>query len=229
MSARHMVLPVLAAAATLAAVPAHASCANWAVPDAGRIVIVSNDMQINGVPMSVRELHSKKSPDEIARFYRGDWEGRRQRVQEITEGGWRTLSTLAGDCFYTVQIKPGPNQGTYALLGLTQLSNGPVQSRGEGFPKLAGSQVYNDIKSNDSGKMGRVLLFKNSSSPRTNAEFYRNTLRTQGWVSVSDQATETLEGMQYLQIWRRGVEEIHLTMTTGQGETQVVVNTVDRP
>lgn len=223
MSARLFALAALCAAAQ-----AQAGCERFAVPEGARVVIVAKDMVINGVPMAVRELHSKKNPDEIARFYKSEWEGRRQRVQETQALGFRTLSTLDGDCFYTAQIKAS-SEGSYALLAMTVLSSGPAKARGEGFPKLPGSVVYNDMQSNDSGKIGRTLLMKNSHSAKANAEFYRYTLRQQGWVAVSDQATETLEGVQLVQVWRKGVEETNLTIGGGLGETQVVVNTVDRP
>lgn len=222
---------LLVVIAALVASQAQAACERFAVPEGGRVVIVAKDMMMNGVPMSVRELHSGKAPDEIARFYRGEWEGRRQRVQDILEGGWRTLATKDGDCFYTVQIKSDGGQGTYALLGTTVLSTTTARPRGEGFPKMNGSVVYNDMQSNDSGKMGRTLLMKNDYSPRSNAEFYRNSMRADGWLPVSEQSMETLKGQQMVQVWRRGVAEANVVIgqSPGVGGTQVVVNTVDRP
>ena len=220
---------LLAACALLYAQHAAAGCQRFATPESSRVVIVATDMLINGVPMSVQELHSGRSPDEVARFYRSDWESRRQRVLETNEGGWRTLATKDGDCFFTVQIKPGPNQGTYALLGVTVLGTVAARARGEGFPKMGGSVVYNDMQSNDSGKNGRTLLLKNTFSAAANAEFYRNTLRADGWVAVTDQTTKTPVGLQMVQVWRRGLAEANLVIGGGRNETQVVVNTVDRP
>lgn len=231
MTGMQMSLPMLllAACALLYAPQAAATCQRFPVPEASRVVIVSNDMLINGVPMSISELHSKRGNEEVARFYRSDWEGRRQRVVETTEGGWRTLATKDGDCFYTVQIKPAPDQGTYALLGVTLLGVPATRGRGDGFPKMGGSVVYNDMQSNDSGKIGRTLLLKNNFSAQANADFYRNSMRNEGWVSVTDQVTRTPTGAQMVQVWRRGVAEANLVIGGGKSETQVVVNVVDRP
>lgn len=231
MNGTQMSLPMLLVAVCILAYAPQASavCQRFPVPDASRVVIVSNDMLVNGVPMSVSELHSKRSTDEVARFYRSDWEGRRQRVVESNEGGWRTLATKDGDCFYTVQIKPGPDQGTYALLGVTLLGVPVARARGDGFPKMGGSVVYNDMLSNDSGKNGRTLLLKNNFSAEANAQFYRNSMRNDGWVSITDQVTKTPTGAQMVQVWRRGVAEANLVIGGNKAETQVVVNMVDRP
>lgn len=192
-------------------------------------MLVASDMLVNGVPMSASELHSQRSPDEVARFYKVSWEARRLKVLETNESGWRTIATKDGNCFYTVQIRPAPGQGTYALLGLTELGVNPTRALGEGFPKMSGSTVHNDLLNKDSGKVGRTLLLTNSYPPSRNAEFYRETLSASGWVAVSEQSTRAGSDIQAVQTWRRGVEEANLVIARVPNATQVVVNMVSRP
>ena len=216
-------------AATMGSVHAAPSCANFATPPNSRVVIVSQSMIVNGVPMSASELHSKQTPSDVMRFYRGEWESRNQRVLETSEGDWKTLATKDGGCFFTVQIKPGIDSGTYALLGVTQLVTGTPKARGEGFPKMGGSTVYNDIVSQDMGKTGRTLLMGNKFSLDANASFYRNAMSSDGWVSISDRRGKTEGGARLIQIWRRGLAEANLVIGTSADQTSVVVNIVDRP
>jgi hypothetical protein len=205
------------------------SCPSFPTPQSSRVVVVAQDMVVNGVPMSASELHSKQSPADVARFYRGEWESRSQRVLETMDGDWRTLATKDGQCFFTAQIKAGVGSGTYALLGTTQLITGTAKARGEGFPKLSGSTVYNDILSKDLGKTGRTLLMANKFSVDANASFYRNAMSGEGWVAVSDRRGKTEGGSRLVQIWRRGLEEANLVIGASADQTSVVVNIVDRP
>lgn len=205
------------------------ACGSFLAPPNSRVVVVAQDMLVNGVPMSASELHSKQMPSDVMRFYRVEWESRSQRVLETNEGEWRTLATKDGNCFYTAQIKMGADAGTYALLGVTQLITGTPKARGEGFPKLGGSTVYNDIVSRDLGKTGRTLVMANKFSVDANASFYRNAMSGDGWVSVSDRRGKTEGGVRLVQIWRRGLEEANLVIGTSADQTSVVANIVDRP
>ncbi len=208
---------------------ASAACPGFATPPSSRIVIVAQDMVVNGVPMSASELHSKQSPNEVLQFYRREWEARSQRVLETSEGGWRTIATKDGNCFLTVQIKSGSQSETYALLGTTQLVSGAVKVRGDGFPKLGGSTVYNDIVSKDLGKTGRTILMANNFSIDANANFYRNAMSGDGWVSISERPARTENGMRHIQIWRRGLEEANVVIGKSAEMTSVIANVVDRP
>ncbi len=205
------------------------ACGSFPAPPNSRVVVVAQDMLVNGVPMSASELHSKQMPSDVMRFYRVEWESRSQRVLETNEGEWRTLATKDGNCFYTAQIKMGADAGSYALLGVTQLITGTPKTRGEGFPKLGGSTVYNDIVSRDIGKTGRTLVMANKFSVDANASFYRNAMSGDGWVSVSDRRGKTEGGARLVQIWRRGLEEANLVIGTSADQTSVVANIVDRP
>lgn len=191
--------------------------------------MVAANMLVNGVPMTASELHSQRSPEEVARFYKTEWEARRQRVQETTQDGWRVVATMDGNCFYTVQIKPAANAGTYALLGVTELGVTSARPLGDGFPKMGGSTVHSDMLNKDGGKTGRTLLLTNSYKPSANAEYYRGAMKADGWVSVSQQATRDGNDVQAVQVWRRGIEEANLVISRTPAATQVVINVVDRP
>ncbi len=219
----------LCIAANISLVHAAPSCASLPTPPNSRVVVVAQDMVVNGVPMSANELHSKQTPSDVVRFYRSEWESRSQRVLETNEGEWKTLATKDGNCFFTAQIKAGVDSGTYALLGVTQLVTGTPKARGEGFPKLGGSTVYNDIVSKDMGKTGRTLLMTNKFSVDANASFYRNAMSNDGWVSIFDRRGKIEGGTRLVQIWRRGLEEANLVIGTSADQTSVVANIVDRP
>ncbi len=219
----------LCLAAGMGWVHAAPSCASFPVPPNSRIVVVAQDMAVNGVPMSASELHTKQTPSDVMRFYRDEWKSRSQRVVETNEGGWQTLASKDGNCFFTAQIKAGVGSGTYALLGVTQLVTGTPRPRGDGFPKMGGSTVYNDIVSKDLGKTGRTLVMTNTFSADANASFYKSAMAGDGWVSVSDRKAKIEGSARLVQIWRRGFEEANVVIGTSSDQTSVVVNIVDRP
>jgi hypothetical protein len=204
-------------------------CRSLPHPEDAKVLIVASNMVMNGVPMAVNELRWKESPEQLLRYYRSRWEGLGQKVFEAPVGEWRTLGTLDGECYYTVQVKAAEG-GSYALLGATRAPpNAARRAPGSGFPLLSGSRVANDLEHRDGIKNARTLLLNNSFSIEVNASFYRNALAGQGWEMMLDKAVATEKGPSRILVWRRGEEETSMTIGRGASGSIVVANIVDKP
>jgi hypothetical protein len=201
-------------------------CPEMPMPE-GTAVMVAPDIAFNGVPMEVRELHSKDSPERVLDFYRERWKRNRAGSMESQIPNWRVISTVDARCLYSAQVQAS-GSGTLALLGVTRLlERGARPSQpGAGFPMMPGSSVFNDIVHHDGAKNGRTLTLFNQHSYRDNVAFYRSSLPSSGWVPTVDRAVD--ERMHVL-VMKRGFEETSVTIAVQGGGVTVVANVVDRP
>jgi hypothetical protein len=204
-------------------------CHDPAYPQNAKVLVVASNMVMNGVPMAINELRWNEPPEQLLRFYRSRWEALGQKVFETPVGEWRTLGTLDGECYYTIQVKAAED-GSYALLGVTRAPrNAESAAPGKGFPMLSGSRVANDIEHKDGIKNARTLLLNNSFSIGANASFYLRALAGQGWDLMMDRSVATEKGPSRVLVWRRGGEEASMTIGRGAGGAMVVANIVDKP
>ncbi len=229
---RRAARPLALAAAALLACGARAAdseikCAQMPAPE-GTLIMVAPEIGFNGVPMQIKELHSKEPPERVLEFYRERWKRNRAGSMEQDLPGWRVISTVDERCIYSVQVQP-KGGGTLALLGVTRLLERGAQVRqpGAGFPMLPGSSVFNDIAHKDGAKNARTVALYNKHSQRANVNFYRTSLAWAGWVPLVDKA---IPGEQaHVLVMKRGYEETSVTITAREDGVMVIANTVDRP
>jgi hypothetical protein len=203
-------------------------CRAFAAPEGAKLLYVASDMQVNGVPMSVKEMRTKDAPEAVLGFYRREWSRNRSGSFENAMPEWRTIATMEGPCYYTVQVQ-AQGSGTYALLGVSRRPNVAPRTPGEGFPMPMGSKVMNDLKHRDGPKSARTLLLANARPPEQNVSFYRDTFERQGWLALVDRPVVTEKGPAHIMLWRRGLEEASITVQRVGASTTVVANLVDQP
>ena len=232
---RPLAWALLLAGAVLAA-PAHGRaqppCPEFPVPEDARLKWVAPDTVFNGVPLQIKELASRESPQRILEFYRKKWGAAKPYYHEYPLDGWQSaIATLRKECFYTVQINPDGRGGTYGLLGISaRPAGGQLKTSGAGFPLAPGARVINDIDHYDGGKTGRTLLLIGNQSADTSADYYRRALEGEGWVAILDRAVESPKGHSRVLVLKRGHHEASLSITPRDGiGSSVLVNVVDRP
>jgi len=210
------------------ALPAAAACRSLSYPDGAQVAIVADDMEFNGIPMAVWELHWSGTPERLRAFFRLDWEGRGDKVVETEAGLWKTVGTWEGGCFYTVQTR-AVSGGSHALIGVTRKSSSTVTKAGSNFPMLSGSKVMNDLRHKDGVRNARTLLLSNRFSIEANAGYYRSALGDSGWQATVDRVVATAAGPTRVLSWKRDLEETSMTISQGASGTAVVINIVDKP
>lgn len=205
-------------------------CAEFPAPKKVRLQTVAQQMDFNGVPMGIRRFDSDEAPDTILAFYRDKWAatGKTPKAIEYPLGQWKVIATLRDNCFYTVQVMSDGKSGSTGFLGISAPPPDKPLVKEE-LPMLTGSNIVNDIAHNDSGKAARTVLLTNGFSPETNATFYRNAYTGKGWQVLTHHRFEKPGGRGDVLVMQDGLREISMTALRMGGDTQVLLNFVDKP
>ncbi len=182
------VLGLLLAGAARAAWIPHVECTPSTVPSGTRLTIVGRDTVVNGLPMSMIELHSPRSRQAVLDWYEKHWTLANGQPHYIRYrvGAWQVIARKQGSCFETVQLK-NEGSGSFGLIGISRPAVAQRSVRHPRFPALAGSRSLLHLLSNDGGKIGETWLFKNSGSVMQNARFYLGRFHRDGWVDEMSQ------------------------------------------
>lgn len=195
------------------------AAADWPelpVPDDAKVVVVGEDMNINGLPTRISELSSSRSPEEILSYYRQEWQAPAVSdgpgYIEKEAGGWQILSRYEEPYFYTVQVSESAMGSSFGFLAVSMPME-LVNYEPEELAMPAGSEILSDVVSDDAGKRGRVVHFKNSQSIEANYNFYVKRYLADGWAELSHLPADRNKAL--------------LLMNKGSGEVSIVFNRLD--
>ncbi len=192
------------------------------VPEFFNLHIVADQMQFNGVAMSVSGFTTTKSRTDIEAYYRQQWQ---EQIRIVEVDGLHVISHLNKGLLYTVQYTI--NQAAGSLIeGFISLSNLPTVSKankitlGSGFSMPGGTEVLNDMTSDDGGKKTRMLWLHNKLSVSANVSFYQQRLGSDGWLTTFVHNTGRQAGGLMV---KKGNTEMNITVTRVNGVTQLLV------
>ncbi|WP_374351288.1 hypothetical protein [Chitinimonas sp.] len=195
----------------------------------GRWQAVADDMVMNGVPMSVRQLSSDKPPAELIAFYRQAWAQADQPAPvEYPLPPWQVIGVARGKCFYTFQVQ-AQGSGASGFLAISHARSGVRATPGGRFPMPSASELINDIVHRDIGKNGRTVFLRNGLSMEGNAVFYRDNLADQGWQLMAEKRVKTPRGPGIVLDLKRQLEQGQLTISRSDGQSYVLFHYMDRP
>ena len=186
-------------------------------------------MVVNGIPLHVRQFKSKQSVEEVLKFYRQFWPKGTEKEPGYTETDvltpWKIITRVEDGYLMTVQVTEQGDRGSHGLLGISKLLD-PEQdlpTLGDGFPKMRGSTVFNDIESKDIGKKGRTLQLSNHFSAQTNASFYRDHFVNNGWIMDMDKTISG--GNTHAQRFSNGDKNVIIVINKAKNGSVVVAQT----
>lgn len=160
----------------------------FSAPEDARLKAVGDDLNINGLPTRVWEISSTRSPEEVLAFYRQEWqrpaESEGPGYIEKEAGGWQIISRSEDPYLYTVQLREAAMGSSFGFLAVSTPMELADHTPDE-FARPAGSELLMDLKSDDAGKRGRVVQFKNRQSVEANYRFYRKRYMARGWRELS--------------------------------------------
>lgn len=194
------------------------------VPEDARVSVVGDQMKVNGVPMQMFELTSREKPEAVLEFYRKAW--RKPTIDgapgfsEIEMGGWQLISRVEEPYLFAVQAGEYTMGSTVALLSLSTLPVAKLDHElGKGFPSLGGTEFGLDVFSEDPGKSGRTLQFRNKFSVTQNYRFYLRQFKGKGWALLTDQTSGPNDAVLMM---GRGSSELNMTFVRQDGDTHMV-------
>lgn len=171
-----------------------AAAATWPeITDPPRATVqwVGDNITHNSVPMKIKIFASDLDVMSVFDFYRQQWSSLTIQGKPVENdlGEWKVIGYQQGDYLVTVQARTLQNKGSEGYLAVSKLpalkSKPALDNQ---FPRLPGTEVLSDTRSEDQGKIGKTLVFRNNHSVDSNVRYYEKAMPDQGWVE--SRATE---------------------------------------
>lgn len=226
---RHFIPVVLCFVFGLASAPTFARPPDFPAPRGANVSKISDNMVTQGRQMSVRGFTTRDSLDQVVKFYKDLWrKPPSKRAPAVaydaeTLAPWHLLTRVEDGYVMTVQIQPTDDKGTFGYLALGKLpepGEGPIQLPPP--PSMDGSVVLSNVQHDDPGKKAQTSMLANTYSVASNLSFYRD--KYSDWRKDIDQAMG--HNSIYALAFRRGREEVIITIQGSAGGSQIVVNSV---
>jgi len=197
------------------------------------LVVVADDMTINGISVSTYELTSKLSVSELVAFYSKAWDGDLTKSEMPLDSGKVPTTILAhrdGDNLITIQVKDVEGGGTHGYVGISNAFSSTNKRVASDLPLPGGSTLVNDIVAHDPGKTSHTWVIQNKNSADYNLDFYRSYFADHGWSEVALQSSPTHTDAAPLPpvlMLNKGRDELNLAVGGSAGESTVVIVKVE--
>jgi len=203
---------------------AYAACPEIPTPQNLNPQSIGQQIEMNGMLLTISRAETLLSALQIQQFYSARW-NQSQASNDYTEYDmhpWHVIAHQHANCMMTIQTKAlGTKTEVLLAVGTkVAISN----NAGANFPMMAGSSKLSDMKSNDQGKAGRMLVFNNPYTATGNADFYNTKLQDLGWVKLFQSTPVARDQQSIVMSFRRGAEWAEITLNYADGKTTVVAN-----
>ncbi len=204
---------------------------------------VGKDLEVNGIKTAVRAFHTRKSVEKVVEFYRREWKRPVAKdmpgyMETIDAAPWYIISRVEDDYLLTVQVqvKKNDESGSWGYLSTSPLpdkkknndnkrNNNNIEL-GKGVPKMPGSHILNETKSNDPGIKARTMIISNNHSVSSNVAFYRNHYQGGGWTVETDR--DLGAGKIHTLVFKTKRNRITMMLMEDKKHTRVVINSVTK-
>jgi len=206
---------------------------DFPAPPGASVEWVGQNVEVNGIKSAIRAFHSKKSIEDVVEFYRREWKRPVEKdkpgfIESIDAAPWYIISRIEDDFLLTVQVQVNKNDqaASWGYLSTSPLpsTNSKAPKLGKTVPKIPGSFVMQEMKSDDPGKKASTLIISNTHSVRNNADFYRQHYQGKGWTTETDRNLGKNEGHSLVFKSRRN--RVTIMLLKDKDYTRVVVNSV---
>ncbi len=201
---------------------------SFASPPGAKVEWVTSNASFNSINIKGRHFTTKGTMESVLQFYRNLWQ---ENFAEIDYGPWRMISRKEDELMYTVQVQTLPSgKGAFGILGVSdiaeKLKNSDFEEQAKNFPKMHGSIVSSEMKMNDPGKKGKVILLSNEYSLASNVTYYKNYYQSRDWTVQADKSIGF--NTPHTLVFTKGREMVNLVIARGSGTTNVVANIVNK-
>lgn len=197
------------------------------IPPSSNVQWVGKDMVQNGVPMQIQSFSSDSGVADVLAYYRDNWNtGSKFQAVENNVGDWQIIGKQVGDYMLTVQVKNGSTSSSEGYMAISKLPVFDGDSKlDESFPRLGGTSVVSDTRSNDDGKKAKTLILQNSYSVQSNISFYEANLPSKGWQKRQSRPSGKSDVPGHVMYFERSGEACHIVINQDRnGKTVTLVN-----
>ena len=206
---------------------------DFPAPPQAAVEWVGQNVEVNGIKSSIRAFHTNESIEEVVRFYRKEWkrpveEDQPGFMESIDAAPWYVISRIEDGYLMTVQVqvKKNDESGSWGYLSMSALPKPDAEAPqfAKSIPKIPGSIVMNELKSDDPGKKATTVIITNTHSVRNNADFYRGHYLNKGWTIETDKGLGN--GEVHSLVFKTRQNRVTIMMLEDKDYTRVVVNSV---
>jgi hypothetical protein len=220
----------------LAIVSAGATISSGQIPDGpqwpapyiasdARISSVGDSISINGIPARIYRYTTEQKPEEVVRYFREHIQRDFSRARPSAALPDQTaVAGRVGDFWVTLQLKQQGGQTVGTWSAVPQFMEGIRQQvqRPAGFPESA--KLIQQVDSFDDGKRSQMAVGLDPSPVDGVAERLNEDLTGQGFTRQVTPETPWPSPSTYVATYRKGREEILVTLSQESAGTAVMVN-----
>lgn len=195
-------------------------------PETMRLIVVADNMRVNGIDTRIYAFESPDSADRIAEHFQHEWRGRMKRAQAPP---WDVLSHRDGSLLVTVQIKADVSVGTRGFVSFSNafdILDGRVARVPPDIPLPPKTTVHQVIDANDADVKSRTVVLLSELPPEQPLDFYRDYYRSQGFAPVSGESLRRGESGGVM-VLNRGATQANVAVAARGGQTVVTIVTVN--
>lgn len=150
-------------------------------PENSAVEIVAENMLINGLPTTAWTLQTGLSQQELAAFYRQQWQAGSDHFDEQELAGDVIINSVHKPYVYTARIHSSTFAATTALIAVSSLETNARLSRSQLLPALAGNRVLSVTEHNEPIGYARTQVLHSRNSLSFNYDFYLQHFQRSGW------------------------------------------------
>lgn len=192
-----------------------------------RLSSVGDHITINGIPARIYRFTSGSKPDEVVRYFHEHVERDFKRAQPSAAlPGQLAVAGRVGDFWVTLQVlqKGAQTIGTWSAIPQFMPDVREAVQRPAGFPRSA--QLIQQVDSYDAGRHSQMAIGLDPSPIDAVAERLAAGLIEEGFVKQSTPVANWPSPDTYVGLFRKGREEIFVTLAQEPKGTSLMINRV---
>jgi hypothetical protein len=208
---------------------------DFPAPPKAAVEWVGQNIEVNGIKQSIRAFHSNESIEDVVKFYRKEWKRPIAKdkpgfMESIDAAPWYIISRIEKGYLMTVQVQIQKNDesSSWGYLSMSHLPDADPSDEapqlGKTVPRIPGSIVMSELKSDDPGKKATTVIISNTHSVRNNADFYRSHYLNKGWTMETDKNLGRSEA--HSLVFKTRTNRITIMLLEDKDYTRIVVNSV---
>lgn len=205
----------------------HASACPVRPPDGLTGTNVGEGIVTNGLAMSIVQVESPTSPNEVLTRAEKAWAGAGFKVKRNHAAGWDIVSALSDQCLATLQLANRKTSFGYFSRSKSAPTAGAMDSMKDA-PIPQGVKVTSSVASDDGGRRGLTLSMTSAQPIGDLLGFFMKYLNENHWQGIRSTAhAPSLPGVPSVLIGaQRNRQQIQIMMWSAT-ETQIVMTVGD--
>jgi len=196
------------------------------LPDNASTALISNEINQNGMMLSIRTFDSPDTVDSVLDFYRAVWFQDKPIVGflESTIGEWKIISRKKPGSNIVLQLKLKQPSGSSGFMSVAQMTS-DAKPLDETIPLPVNAKIFSSTLVKENHAKVNTIIFTSKQPIKSNMRFYEERMSRVGW-SVAQNVE--VNGSHVLLLNRRNDQCEIVIQKLNEEDTVIFVNLVNR-